>query len=34
MHTWGGDSIGMNTAPEIVVVRHCGIKVLGMIKDN
>ena len=31
MRTWGGDSIGMSTAPEVVVARHCGIKVLGMI---
>ena len=34
MHAWGGDSIGMNTAPEVVVARHCGIKVVGMINNN
>ena len=34
MHAWGGDSIGMNTALEVVVARHCGIKVLGMINNN
>ena len=26
---WGGDSVGMSTAPEVVIARHCGIKVLG-----
>ena len=31
MHAWGGDSIGLSTAPEVVVARQCRIKVLGMI---
>ena len=26
----GGDSVGMSTAPEVVVARHCGLKILGM----
>ena len=30
IQSWGGDSVGMSTAPEVVVARHCGIKVLGM----
>ena len=33
MRAWDGDSIGMSTAPEVVVARHCGIKVLGMITN-
>ena len=31
IRSWGGDSVGMSTAPEVVVARHCGIKVLGML---
>lgn len=28
--TWGADSVGMSVVPDVLIARHCGLRVLGL----